>query len=310
MRRTILLLAAYMLAACDTPAEHLSYISTLPTHAKGIRLNHDGTKAYVGMSGMACGIDVQSGTVEQDIDPTEEDERVEDSTGTLDRGGVVLTSHSNGIHLLTESSMQEVLEEWAEPTLAMSHVYGARLLSDGFVALSGEERGCTLTRAYTDRPISTIEIAPLSCDSRSQLDIIDTHRWVIYGPSGVVVVDNNTAHYLDIQADVARASSDQNTLMVAYQDTATLVSLHGTTLKEIKIDGHFTALERFGQDGSFAVTMNTPQGARFGHLDDQLHWVTSQPIPEASSIAVSGDGRVVAFILPDAVHFYQTIKGL
>lgn len=309
MRRTILILAAYMLAGCDTPSEHLKYISTLPAQANGVRLNHDGTKAYIGMSGMACGIDVQSGSVEQDIDPTEEDEKVEDSTGTLEHGGVVLTSHSNGIHLLTESSIQNTLDEGMEPTLSMKYIYGARLLSDGFIALSADERGCTLTRAHTNRPTSTIEIAPLACDSRSQLDIIDTHRWVIYGPSGVVLVDNNVVHYLNIQADVARVSSDQTSLMVVYQDTATRMSLDGTTLEEININGHFTALERFGQDGSFAVTMDTPQGARFGHLDAQLHWVTSQPIPEASSIAVSGNGRVVAFILPDAVHFYQTLKG-
>ena len=119
MVRPSTLLVACVLMGCDAPSENLRYLSTLPAQARGVTLNDSGTQAFVGMAGMACSIDVNHATIELDIDPSDEEETVEDSSGTLEGGGAVLTSYSGGLHRITESTAQDAMEDWVEPELTL-----------------------------------------------------------------------------------------------------------------------------------------------------------------------------------------------
>ena len=147
------------------------------------------------------------------------------------------------------------------------------------------------------------------CDKDSQLELVDSQRWVIFGPAGVVLSDDTGLHTLDSHADVARVTADGESLLTAQNNTVQLLNWDGTVRVQRTINGVFKSIERLGSSGHFAVTMDTPQGPRYAQMDASLEWVVTQPIPEASSIAVSKNGNVIAFILPDAVHFYENIVG-
>ena len=66
-----------------------------------------------------------------------------------------------------------------------------------------------------------------------------------------------------------------------------IVNWDGTVRVQRTINGVFKSIERLGSSGHFAVTMDTPRGPRYAQMDASLEWVVTQPIPEASSIAVS-----------------------
>ena len=307
MIRHSIFLSIGFLVGCSTPPEGLRHISTLHVQTKGVSLNHSGAKAYVGMLGMACGIDVDSASITQDMDPSEEEERVEDSSDTLEHGSAVLTSNSEGVHRIGTETREAETMAWATPEISATHISGARLLTDGIVALSAAENGCVLTRTFEDGSTSSSVIDPAICDKDSQLDIIDDEQWIVYGQQGLLVVDGMEARKVAERAEYARSSADGSLLWYTHQNTATVIDLSGTVLETITMDGSFTSLDRIGSTGQFAVTMNAPGGARYGQLNDKLEWVTTQPIPETSSISISGNGRVISFILPDAVHFYETL---
>ena len=130
-----------------------------------------GNTGLVGMAGMACSIDVNHATIEPDIDPSDEEETVEDSSGTLEGGGAVLTSYSGGLHRITESTAQDAMEDWVEPELTLDHIrrsFGVRRNS-----CAQPPRKCVKSPVPTAMPLIKSCVPATVCDKGSQLERVD-----------------------------------------------------------------------------------------------------------------------------------------
>ena len=142
------------------------------------------------------------------------------------------------------------MEDWVEPELTLDHILGARLVSDGILALSLHENGCQITRTHGDASHQIVRVPATVCDKDSQLELVDSQRWVIFGPAGVVLSDDTGLHTLDSHADVARVTADGESLLTAQNNTVQLLNWDGTVRVQRTINGVFKSIERLGSSGT------------------------------------------------------------
>lgn len=275
---------------CTPEGVGLELLSALPGEVEGVAL--DGRQARVGMADQVCDVDVLTGEVTRDLQPTAQRERVLDAWGEQ-----VLGTVPDGLFVLDEEAV--ALYPWRVVDAALDPA------TDAPVALLETDGGGCLVAFGTDaRAIDELDCTQLPGFA---FDAGSGTAWVADGHLLVRVPREGTPTAWE-------AGVDQ---VVALGDGAVVGRRGGTRLDAVDSQGEraWTGWLREGQGvdqltpfGSGVVVMASDR--RGGELvifgaDGSEQGV--HPLPGIGGVSVDDAGQTLALTTPDATLFYRVV---
>ncbi|MCA9572173.1 MAG: hypothetical protein KC656_30245 [Myxococcales bacterium] len=283
MRRAVLFLG--LASGCTGEGVGFSLLSALPGEVEGVAL--EGQRARVGMAGQVCDVDVLSGEVVRDTQPTSAIEHV---LATLD--GRVLGTVPDGLFL--QDADQVALWPW--PAL------DGALAPEGPVALLEAPSGACIVAFGADAR----ELHELDCTGRPGFGYDPDARaaWIADGTTLARIGRDGAASAWDAPVDTVVATGSgavvgargTSRLDAVSADGERLWSgfLRGQTLEQLApFAGGVVAMA--GDDRGGALAVFGPDGERRG----------THPLPGTGTVAVDDAGTTLAITTPDATLFYR-----
>lgn len=291
MRRGALALVL-LAGACTTEGE-LSYTSTLQAETQGVRLSYDGLDAYAAMSGTTCQIDTSWGCPTADADLPTDDERVSDHFD-----GLTLAVSDAGVHVISDT------QEWLQADdLAIDDVRDAKLTAMGILVIAGDSDSCMLS---SEDGSQVLPGALCAIDAITTVDRGDS-ALVVGTTDGVYRVDETGAERLAETADLVSAGVN-GVVYMAQSGGTDLIALdrNGGLLWETQTDGAIHSLAPRGDKGSVLVLTENGSVGSLLRIDGEGQEQAAYAVPGADGeLVVSGNGRTVGIVTPEAVHYYS-----
>jgi hypothetical protein len=308
------------LTGCSNEPLQMVYQQSISTQQRGVALFDSGEDAMIGMESQACTVSTLSGAVGEDFDPSEDDETVHDSSGTLGGGGVTLVSNPSGVYRLEEGHNWRDAEAemdntngWPNPSLSKPNVRDAALIENGFVALSGTPTGCDISRVSNGVNTEHYALTENDCSQDARILATDDGATTfVYGAHGLTTLTSAGLSRISDVGDVVAWNQSHQVLLVIDNvlQTGMMMTAGGTVQSTLDLPGQVTSAQTLDTaNTSFALTLNTPNGSIFATLDNTHAMTQTTPIPEPSPFEISADGSRVAFVLPNQVHFFRILQG-
>lgn len=295
---------------------NLEYTGTLEARTNGVILFENNEQAFAGMASMACSVSTETGETEIDIDLPGEDDEVLDGEGSPGEGTVVLTSNQSGVYLL-ENVFGELPEaymytddldnEW-NPDYPMVGVQSARLTDKGFVALRSVGDNCSMEFVDFGGQEDSVLVGSGACEANSPLVVSqDGSRAFVNTNDGLTRVTVDGSTLLNAKGNRLAWSEGEDTLFVGEQNSAqaAIVNTAGEQVSSVVLPGPLFDVKPLPNTNQFAITAKNGHRAVFATIDANGNVLSETDIPEVGYVEISSDGRQVAFVLPQQVHFFD-----
>ncbi|MBX2798667.1 MAG: hypothetical protein KTR31_13380 [Myxococcales bacterium] len=289
---------ATMALGCQ-PENELRFTSTLDLETNGVVLTDDGLDAHGGMVGTTCTIDVNWGCPTEDADLPTENEKVLDHFA-----GTTVASSTEGLHIIRGQAWQQ------DEDLAVAGVVSAHLGSMGTSYISTVDTGCELTLG--DRT-ATVPSAVCGDDVRFAFDAKSGMTFAATD-DGIVRMDIEGNDVIGEYGDLIAFDESLGHLYVAQTggDILYAVRPNGAEIWSAQVGGTISSVAARGTLGEAIVMATAEDGKglmerRDGRTGELLgrSW-----LPDGDSeVVVSDNGRTVAHVRPDEVHFYTLEEG-
>jgi hypothetical protein len=291
---------ALALIACSPGVESdgvIAYRSTMDIAVEGVALHADGGIGHAGMYGTNCPFETTHGEVTGDVDLEGQDEEVQD-VGESDLGpeSVVLVLEEGAV--LIDKSTGSYETRWTE----LTDVDQARLADDGVVALSAE--ACQVTwESGAQVALDGTCTGAFDVDTPTGLAFVGLDSGIaVVAPDGEIVQASGAALLAWDPISALLYTADPGS------DQVVAVDVSGHVVWTTQVPGVVEALADGGEARTAAVSVAHADGTgALVLLDDssgEIRGVVDTPAA-ARGVDVSQDGRVVAFVTDDAVHFYD-----
>jgi hypothetical protein len=277
--------------------------SELYIQARGLALYEDGESGSAGMWETTCEFDTERGETTTDIDaPGEKDEILDASSTSLDQPAILIATPAG-----TYLGFPEQVDEPHE--LRVTDVIDANFVDQGIVTLANPG-SCQVHWGDSDT-VTTIAIPEDYCeapgvgidsDFSSGLVVISTDDdGAIVTPEQVITIEG--------LGDLVAWDHYTQTIYAAHSGTSQ-VRGHGADgglLWETEVEGAVVSLDDMGPRQAAMVMIGEDDGSGIMAILDGYtgELVSSTPTPSSAKIQVSDNGKVLAAILPDIVHFYD-----
>jgi len=307
-------LAATALVGCasqDTVA--LEYRSELTAQTRGVQLGEDGRSSNVGMFSTTCQVATAYASVSDDFDYDGDQDTVVDAETVPGIGFTALVITPDKVNITRPNQFP-----WSTE-VTVDGVIDAQLSADGFVTIEvppvAGNASCNVAW-YDDsgQLINSAASLGIECDQDSDLAVDGQSgtSWVSTDTGTFKVTPDGTAVRVD---DIANArlswDVDANALYLGGVGGSAVraLELDGTLRWQVDLDGEVTALSHTGAEAAAAVSITNSLGGELVIIDGFTGEVRADlPTPSAaSSVDVSGNGRVMAVSLPNSVYYFDIL---
>lgn len=310
MRTTALLSLAVLATACAPEPLELRHEFSLAVDTSGHTMLNE-SRAWAGMLGTTCEVDVRSETIGMDIDPTGTDEQVVgggevqgmDLVLTKTRGSVQvldvdMVAGDLGYEGLTNTEMVDV------HSLSVEGVASAGFTaSDALVTVAQNDAGCAIAWRGVDGSVSTLDLDEAVCETDRSMDF--------FGEAPVVVVDGMVAlaspEGLTELAPGQLGAAGVELVAVAHEGELSGVQADGAIAWTLPVEGTVAQVESLGSRGLFVAAIEHADGTAALIMVDGLTGTVERevPLPAVAPFDVSPGGRTLAFDTGDRVHYHR-----
>lgn len=283
-----------LLSGCSASQVDLDLMSVLDTNARGVAVHDGGHLASVAMSDQICQVDLTTGAVVQDNDPSEKQESLLDAKGT-----VALALSDNLFELPLDG-------EVTSPPFQVTAV-DARLSGAGLMALYRSKGGCGVALwDGTDATGFTTDV--VSCDGAVGLATSADAAWVADGDAVAAIDTAGNVSLYDAQADLVGFDLADNLAIIGLRGGTSLAAIDagGQAAWEVSLSGGLHALDVAATEGLVVVSLADDHGGRVLVLDGATGLaIAEHVVPEAVGVAFADDGRALALSTDTQVYFYE-----
>jgi hypothetical protein len=281
---------------CTQQQVSLQHASSLETRVRGVGMMSDGQSADVGMAGNTCRFDIGSSVIGADADVAQgEADVVHDGFG--DRSIVVGAS---GVFVVDAGYGANT------PVYPGSDIASGRFTEDGIALLHGDGQVRWLGGAD--------EVAVVLPEGQQA----DERGFAVDRASGTAFVGTGAGAYamspsgmidLGVVGDLVAFDNASGAVFVATEGGRELSALEvdGTPRWSLALDGVVTAMDDMGEGSAIAVMTDVDGAGQLLVVDGATGAVKmDQATPSAApGISVSENGRSMAVILENEVHFFN-----
>lgn len=294
MRSLVLLIP---LVGCAQPTVDLDLKSVLATSTRGAAVHEGGRLADVAMADQICRVDIDSGAVLGDTDPTDASERLVDARSDL------ALALSNG-KLWTIPSSGDA----AEVPLTIAPIDG-RITDDGILALFAAEDGSCGLAFWDGQSATGLGTDLVRCDGAVAFDVDASTgvAWITDGEGMVSVTPDGVVSEFDATVDAVEWDAADGLAVVAKKldNWIAGVSADGSTAWTVEVDGQLVDVSVADEEGLVVASVANDQGGEIivlrGATGEQ---VVSHDVPDQPIVEFSPDGTALALETPDAIYFY------
>ncbi len=294
MRIGLSIVALMMFGGCDYQAGQFDHQATLHTQTRGVVVHENGDVAQAGMFGTTCDVYTGDASIGTDYDYASDEEVVTD----IHMGEVLIVS-PDSIIIQDGRNAGEV---------AQPGVVDSRLTDDGFVSVSGNDAGCSVSWTG-DMTVSTAVDSGL-CNSTS-MSVDRTNGNAFVGTAdGAFGVDADGATQIDTVSDLISWDPTAEVLYAATSGGIEVLGLEadGTERWSVQLDGAVASLEAMGTLGQAVVSIQKYSGhgeiVTIDGITGEVLTAVATP-SAADDLASSEDGSMVAVTTESAVHFFK-----
>lgn len=297
MRIGLVSLALVAMTACTTEDVTFQHQSSVQSQTRGVAMLSDMPAAQLGMSGNTCQVDTSSGSIGNDVDTVPlEDDQVVDALGQD-----TLVIGEPGVFVLEQGA-------WSvdNATVNASNVIDAKFTDDGIVAL--REPGATHTVDWYGQNGQRDGSVTLPDGDYFGTITVDSNSGTVYvpGENGVVVATPDGASSVGESANLAAWDAAANVLYTAQAGLTVVSALEtdGTVRWTVDLGTPVVSLD--DMTGNAAVmTGDAAAGELIVLNGDTGEIVSALDTPSAADeIMVGNNGRSMAMILRNEVHFF------
>ena len=297
-------------AACSYSSGNLAYQSTLFEPTRGVALRGASADPYrtdgmaqVGMNGTTCVVDVAWAGIGNDYDYPGVDEVVQ-ANGNLDGQNVVVVTSDVGVHVQHGTDWDVTSDDYP-----VTGVQQASLAGGDVATLVDNGIKCQVDWVGAD---SRQVLESGTCGVPYSLDADPATGDAFVGSShGVLRVSPGHSEVLtDKPSQLIAWDATSGVLYTATRGDSLLTAMagDGSHLWSVDLGASILDLDDMGTLGSAAVTLQHDDGTGGLMLVSGLDGTISESLDTPSAVpAISGspDGRSLALVDADQVHFYK-----
>jgi hypothetical protein len=284
---------------CVRESSWIQHISQIETRSRGVEFTGNSDFADIGMLGNTCRFDFRAGAIGADADFAQgEDDVVLDSFDTN-----VVIKGSSGVYII-----DDWMQTFSTPDTQGSNVVTALLTSEGYATVAEDGPDCKVTwRSGVD-----------SVESKLNINCPDINGLSVDRLSGTVFLSTEAGTLLALPEEVKNVGSpanlikwDSSSRMLYTSDLnsheVTAVGLDGAPKWVVETEGAITSIDDMGPADAAVVMTRTSTGGEILVIDSATGTVINRtPTPaEADRVITSPDGRTLAVVLENEVHFFS-----
>lgn len=265
----------------------------------GAGLSPDGSVSHVGMSGIVCGFNTNSGSMGYDVTPSGSGEtEVVDTTEDSDGNVIVMARQRGDLKLYTATWSSLSLEE----RLGLSDVTAAGFSGGDTVVALTDGAQCAVTSLRDGRVLDQVDVDSGACDL-GEMSVVPEGAYVATGDDALWVSDG-IAQSLDLEAEVVSAL--ESAVYVAGGDTVTALDRSRSQQWQAEVNGTVVDMAAIDELG-VAVLVASGNNRDLLLLDAQDG--TELDRLEATSLTfgveVSADGSTLQLTTGTSVAFFS-----
>jgi hypothetical protein len=294
MRSLVLLIP---LVGCAQPTVDLDLKSVLATSTRGAAVHEGGRLADVAMADQICRVDIDSGAVLGDTDPTDQSERL------LDARADALALSNGRLWTIPDDGQA------AEVPLTVEPIDG-RITDAGILALFTADDGTCGLALWDGASATGLGTGLVRCDGDVAFDVDATTgvAWITDGKGMVSVTPDGVVSEFDATVDTVEWDGADGLAVVAKKldNWIVGVSADGSTAWTVEVDGELVDLSVADEEGLIVASVANDHGGEIvvlrGATGEQ---VVSHEVPDQPIVEFSPDGTALALEAPDAIYFYS-----
>jgi hypothetical protein len=267
--------------------------STVLTNARGVELSSDGSFAQVGMIGNTCQLDVQTGLLGYDFDviPNEEDFVLDLSEGQT----LVIGENKNGLTVMKNNWMGETY------TIDQTNVQNAAINGDAVVVVTGET-SCSLKTFVNGQPTQDLSIP---CQTKG-LEV-DGDTTYLMGDENLTVVRSGRISTLDYPSNFTSFNRTFGHIYFALNNSILATNKEGEQIWSLTLEKQIYSMDDSENTGDLIIMIGDSEQGEVVILDGSNGMIKKTFITpsDVGQIKVSNNGKTLAVILEDAVHFFK-----
>jgi len=292
---SIIATAALTLGACQVENE-LRFVSTLDAETNGVVLADDGNNTHVGMEGMTCTVSTEWGCPIDDADLPTTEERVLDHFE-----GQTLATSIGGLHTIDSTGWQR------DADISVTSVRAARYAAGGLMVLRGDARACFVQQGAHETAVPGNLCTE---DLDVEIDRADSALYTA-ASDGVYAIEMTGAKKVS-DGDLAAWDPALRQLYTATAGETVLTASKRRGAEVWTVDLGLPILSIAARGNRGQVVVLAEAADEFGSLfrlngvDGSQLGVSDLPDSEGS-LEVSGNGKMVAIVRDDEVHFFSMV---
>jgi hypothetical protein len=214
----------------------------------------DESVAVVGLSGMTCQVQTDTGWMATDVDSTYGNDTIEDGRPDETGGDIVLVTTPDSDEILQVDSDDGV----AQNRVTVPGLVGTRFSGEQIVTVSDDSNGCVVQWLEGSTVQDSTAIPDASCQGGT-VDVeigADSDVWVALGDS-LALVTPSGARTFDVPADLVAwdAAAGVTYTAVHGSDVVSAVEPSGSTRWTVQVGGPVVGLADMGPLGQAAVSV-------------------------------------------------------
>lgn len=283
-----------LLTGCSASTVDLDLMSTLEAASRGVVVHDGGHLASVAMADQICQVDITTGAVVNDTDPSDATESLLDA-----RGNMALALSDSLFELPLGGDVATV-------PFTVAPLDG-RLTDTGVVALFADGDACGVAR-WDGAAATGFATDALGCGDGVAMDTSADATWIADGARvGSVSIDGEVALY-DVAADLVAWDAADALAVVSLRgsDRVRALTGDGHAAWEVQVAGTVEALDVAAAEGVVVVSLVDDNGGRVLVLDGATgDALVEHLVPEVVGVAIADDGRSLALSTLTDVFFYS-----
>lgn len=281
---------------CTSQQVELRHASTLETRVRGVGMMDDGQSADVGMAGNTCRFDIGAAVIGADADVAQgEEDVVHDAFGESS-----LVVGTAGVFVVDPGGFAGTT-----PVIPSGEITTGRFVADGITTVrANREIAWSADGASVELPDGELV--------QTEGFTVDRSTGTAFAATGTSLFSVTPAGVTELggAADLAAFDAASGALYVASagESEVSALEVDGTPRWSLDVGGAVTALDDMGDGASVAAMVEAPEGhGRLLVLDGATGEIKMDyPTPSAApGIVVSPNGRSMAVILRNEVHFFD-----
>ena len=282
-----------LLSGCSASTVDLDLLSTMEATSRGVAVHDGGHLASVAMADQICQVDLTTGEVVADTDPSAATESL------LDARGNFALALSDGLFELPLGGDVKSIPFTVAPI-------DGRITDDGVVALYDADGACGVAR-WNGTDASGFTTDALACDGAVGVDASADATWIADGGLVASILNDGTVNLYDVGADIVAWNAADQLAVVGLRGDNRVRGLRtdGTAAWEIQVAGDLQAVDAASTEGLVVLSVTDAVGGRVVVLDGTNgDTLVEHVVPEAVGVAIADDGRSLALSTSDAIYFY------